>query len=107
MSPNEFPRSCCTGAGCGFAYRDKIDCLRSGRDIPVGAAGVDAVLVGRLPADGWALPKKSRPSSESLGLCVLGGAGCACLGGARGVGSVVLGRVGGEISSPNKSIEAC
>jgi hypothetical protein len=45
-----------------------MDCFRSGRDMPVGAAGVDAVLEGRLPAEGWALPKKSRPSNESAGL---------------------------------------
>lgn len=45
-----------------------MDCFRSGRDMPVGAAGVDAVLEGRLPAEGWALPKKSKPSNESLGL---------------------------------------
>jgi len=53
MSPKELPRWCCTGgAGCGFEYKDRIDCFRSGRDIPDGAAGVDAVLVGRLPAEG-------------------------------------------------------
>lgn len=76
--------------------------------MPVGAAGVDAVLEGRLPAEGWVLPKKSRPSNESAGLCVFCCAGGACLGGARGVGSVVLGRGGAEIiSSPNRSIGAC
>lgn len=53
MSPNELPRWCCAGgAGCGFEYNDRIDCFRSGRDIPVGAAGVDAVLLGRLAAAG-------------------------------------------------------
>lgn len=54
MSPKELVRSCWTGAGAGwgFEYKDKIDCFRSGRDRPVGAAGVDAVLLGRLPADG-------------------------------------------------------
>jgi hypothetical protein len=53
ISPNELPRWCCTGgAGCGFEYKDKIDCLRSGRDIPAGAAGVDDVLFGRLAAEG-------------------------------------------------------
>lgn len=45
-----------------------MDCLRSGRDIPVGAAGVDAVLAGRLAAAGCVLPKKSRPKRESFGL---------------------------------------
>lgn len=69
MSPKELPRWCCTGgAGCGFEYNDRIDCLRSGRDMPAGAAGVDAVLDGRLVVEGWVLPKKSRPSNESLGL---------------------------------------
>jgi hypothetical protein len=51
MSPKELFRSCWVGGGgCGFEYNDRIDCFRSGRDIPLGAAGVDAVLVGRLPA---------------------------------------------------------
>jgi hypothetical protein len=69
MSPKELPRWCCTGGvGCGFEYNDKIDCFRSGRDIPAGAAGVDAVLDGRLAVEGCVLPKKSRPSNESLGL---------------------------------------
>jgi hypothetical protein len=70
MAPKELPRWCCAGCvgcGCGFEYNDKIDCLRSGRDIPAGGAGVDAVLDGPLPV-GWVLPKKSRPSNESLGL---------------------------------------
>jgi hypothetical protein len=52
ISPNELFRSCWTGAGCGFEYRDRIDCFKSGRDIPLGAAGVDEVLDGRLPAGG-------------------------------------------------------
>jgi hypothetical protein len=51
ISPKELFRSCCVGGGgCGFEYNDRIDCFRSGRDIPLGAAGVDAVLLGRLPA---------------------------------------------------------
>lgn len=54
MSPKELVRSCWTGAGAGWGleYKDKIDCFRSGRDIPLGGAGVDAVLLGRLPVDG-------------------------------------------------------
>lgn len=69
MSPKELTRWCCTSCvGWGFEYNDNIDCLRSGRDIPAGAAGVDAVLDGRLPVEGWVLPKKSRPNNESLGL---------------------------------------
>lgn len=76
MSPKELPRWCCAGAaGCGLEYNDRIDCLRSGRDIPAGAAGVEEVLLGRLAAAGWVLPKKSSPRSESFGLWVLTGAG--------------------------------
>lgn len=54
MSPKELVRSCWTGAGAGWGleYNDKMDCFRSGRDMPLGAAGVEAVLLGRLPADG-------------------------------------------------------
>lgn len=111
MSPKELFRSCVGGAGCGcgLEYSDKIDCFRSGRDIPVGAAGVDEVLLGRLEAGGWVLPKKSSPSNESPGFCAFGCADCVCLGGggARGAGSVVLGRAGGAMmSSANRSIEA-
>lgn len=51
-SPKELFRACWTGAGWGFEYSDRIDCFRSGRDMPVGGAGVDAVLEGRLPAEG-------------------------------------------------------
>ena len=105
MSPNEGLRSCCGGAGGGFAYSDRIDCFKSGRDIPVELPGVEEVLAGRLEG-GWGSPKKSSPSNESPGLFCFGGAGC--WGGAtRGVGSVVLGRAGGAISSPNKSMEGC
>lgn len=44
-----------------------MDCFKSGRDMPVGLAGVDAVLAGRLVVAGWVLPKKSSPSNESPG----------------------------------------
>lgn len=107
-SPNDGVRSCWAGAGCGLEYSDRMDCFKSGLDIPGEAApGVDAVLAGRLPLDGGgALPKKSSPSNESPGRACLG-AGCACLGAGRAVGSVVLGRTGGAISSsPNRSMEA-
>lgn len=67
-SPKELLRACGAGAGWGFEYKDKIDCFRSGRDIPVEAAGVEAVLEGRLLGAGCALPKKSSPSRESAGL---------------------------------------
>lgn len=52
MSPKELLRACCAGAGGGLAYRDNIDCFKSGREMPLGAAGVDAVLDGRLAAAG-------------------------------------------------------
>ena len=66
--------------------------------------GVDAALDGRGPAVVDGPPKKSRPSRESdafVGFEVVedfGAGGCA-----PGV-SVVLGRAGGEGTSPNKSI---
>lgn len=107
ISPNDGLRSCCGGAGGGFAYSDKIDCFRSGRDSPVALDGVEEVLVGRL-VEGLVSPKKSSPSNESPGLFGFGAAGCWLGGGAaRGVGSVVLGRTGGAISSPNRSIDGC
>jgi hypothetical protein len=69
--PNEDVRSCWAGAGCGFgavAYRDKIDCLRSGLDIPVDPPVVGAALPERLAGVDWLLPKKSNPNNESAGL---------------------------------------
>lgn len=107
ISPKDGLRSCCGGAGGGFAYSDKIDCFKSGRDNPVALAGVEEVLFGRL-AEGLVSPKKSSPSNESPGLLGFGGAGCWLEGGAtRGAGSVVLGRTGGAMSSPNRSIDGC
>lgn len=106
ISPKEVLRSCCGGAGGGFAYRDRIDCFRSGREIPAELPGVEAVLAGRLVVGGLVSPKKSSPSSESPGLFGFGAAG-GWLGGATRVGSVVLGRTGGATSSPNKSMDGC
>lgn len=40
-------RSCCAGAGGGFAYRDRMDCLRSGRDMPLAPIWLGVVLAGR------------------------------------------------------------
>lgn len=51
-----------------------MDCFKSGRESPADA-GVEAMLAGRLPVDGWLLPKKSNPSNESAGFVCLGGAG--------------------------------
>lgn len=75
ISPKEGLRSCCGGAGGGFAYRDRIDCFRSGRDIPGALVGVEAVLAGRLAVGGLVSPKKSSPSNESPGLFGFGAAG--------------------------------
>lgn len=51
-SPNEDVRSCCVVAGGGFEYSERIDCFRSGLDIPVEPVGVEAVLAGRLVGAG-------------------------------------------------------
>lgn len=48
-----------------------MDCFKSGRERPVGA-GVEEREAGRLPVDGWLLPKKSNPSNESPGFVCLG-----------------------------------
>ena len=65
------------------------------------AEALEGLLVG---ADGGP-PKKSSPNSESAGfVCDFGGAD-ALGGGARVLGvSVVLGRIGGEMSSPKRSM---
>lgn len=51
-SPNEDVRSCCVVVGGGFEYSERIDCFKSGLDIPVEPVGVDAVLAGRLVGAG-------------------------------------------------------
>ena len=86
------------------AYKERIDCLRSGLDGTAGPDGVEAELDG-LPevADGEP-PKKSRPSNESAALTCLGGAG-AFGGAARPGTSVVLGLAGGSGTSPKRSTE--
>lgn len=107
MPPNEGCRSCADwGGGCGFgaaAYKDKIDCFRSGLE----DAGFEAALDG-LPAfvDGGP-PKKSNPSKDSpclAGRCVAGG-GPALVGLVSGI-SAVLGRIGGAmgVASPKRSM---
>lgn len=75
ISPKEVFRSCCEGPGGCFAYRDRIDCFKSGRDIPVALLGVEAVLAGRLAVGALVSPKKSSPSNESPGLFGFGAAG--------------------------------
>lgn len=84
------------------AYRDNIDCLRSGLD---GAAAL-GLLAGLAGASACAPPKKSSPSNESAGLFCLG----VALGGGATlfVGGPVLGLTGAENeSSPKRSIGAC
>lgn len=114
--PKEDVRSCCADVGCGFgavAYRDRIDCFKSGLEAPACEPGVGAALPGRLAGVDWVLPKKSNPNNESAGFVCFAAAGCTELGGGRGratvVGPVVLGRAGGLIasSSPKKSMDGC
>lgn len=77
--------------------------MRSGRDGPVVADGVDEALVGLPVAVEGGPPKKSRPNNE------LPGSGCFVVvtvlaGGDRVLGvSVVLGLTGGDGISPNIS----
>ena len=87
-------------------YRERIDCLRSGRDGAVEPTGLDEALEGRTGPEGGALPKKSSPSSESPCFVCRVAVGSALLGWAlAAVLSVVLGRAGGAGgSSPNKSM---
>lgn len=84
------------------AYRDRIDCFRSGRDWPPMAA-VPVVLAGRGGAAG-VLPRKSRSNKESLAVVALAGAGAALGGGAWATaeGPAVLAR-GGRSSPPMRS----
>lgn len=106
--PKESCRACCWGWGgaVGFAaYRDRMDCLRSGRE-GAAAAAAGPVLEGRAGcAD--ALPRKSSPSRESPALVCFGGAGSAFGGTARAWGGPVLARGGAGVSSPNKSMAGC
>lgn len=103
IPPKEVCRPCCGGwvvigdwgGGWGLgavAYKERIDCFRSGRDIAVVPVGVDAALVGRSGGP----PKKSNPPSnwDDVAGFVGGGLTAAEL-------SVVLGLAGGAgISSP-------
>lgn len=107
MPPNDGLLACscsCGGGGLGVEYRERIDCLRSGRDWPVDPKVLPVAVDGRL-VGGCGVPKKSNPSNASAGfVCGLGAGGC-CLGGARiFVASVVLGLAGGVgVSSPKRS----
>ena len=105
--PKDVWRSCCgggCGGGCGLAaYRERIDCLRSGLEGPAGIFGVEDELDGLAGGIDCGPPKKSRPSNESAAFCCFGGAGFSG-GGARAPAvSVVLGRAGGSGISPNRS----
>ena len=95
---------CCT-VGCGFgaeAYKERIDCFKSGLDGTFEFAGLDDELDGRFTEAAGGPPKKSSPNSESDALTGFGGA--ACFGGGRAPGvSVVLGRAGGFGTSPKRS----
>lgn len=103
-APKEPCRACCWGAGAaaaGFdAYRDRMDCLRSGRD---GAAAAGPVLEGRAGCAG-VLPRKSKPNNESPAFACFGGAVSAFGGAALAAGGPVLGRGGAGVSSPKRSI---
>lgn len=106
VPPNEACLSCC-GAGCGFgavAYKDKIDCFKSGRDGMFTPEGVDAALAG-LPLGGAeGPPKKSSPRRESEAFVGLLAGGALAGGGCEPDGSVVLGLAGGVGTSPNRSM---
>jgi hypothetical protein len=107
-------RSCWAGWGFGaVAYRDRMDCFKSGRDIPACEPAVGPVLPGRLVGVDCVLPKKSNPSNESAGFACFGAADCCALAGGGGRatagGPVVLGRAGGLIvlSSSKKLTDCC
>lgn len=54
------------------AYRDKMDCLRSGLEGTVAPAEVDAGFEGLPDELDGGPPKKSRPNNESAALAGLG-----------------------------------
>ena len=84
------------------AYKESIDCLRSGLDGTAEPDGVEAELEGLPDVADDGPPKKSRPSNESAALACLGGADA--FGGAVRLGtSVVLGLAGGSGTSPKRS----
>lgn len=90
----------CCGGGAGLeAYRDKMDCFKSGRDC---TPGVAAALEGRF-GGGAESPKKSRPSRESAGFVCLGGAASAFARGLLKGGPAVLDLGEELLSSPNRS----
>jgi len=105
MPPKDGWRSCC-GGGWGLgaeAYRERMDCFRSGLDCAVDPVGVDAELDGLPIEEDGGPPKKSRPNNESAALVCLGGPEDIG-GGSRLPGvSVVLGLTGGSGTSPKRS----
>lgn len=109
MPPKDSCRACCCGCGAAAglaAYKDSIDCLRSGLDGAAAAAG--PVLEGRAGCAEGPPPKKSSPSRESPARVCFGGAASAFGGTARAAaGGPVLGRGGAGGSSPNRSMAGC
>src|SRR5437879_4922457 len=99
--PDDACDGCCWGCGRGAeAYRDRIDCFKSGLDC---APGVAAALDGR--AGACASPKKSSPSNESAGFVCFGGAGSDFGGGLDATGAALF-ALGGDSalsSSPKRS----
>lgn len=84
------------------AYSERMDCFRSGREGPEGPTALEVELDG-LPGGAADPPKKSRPRSESAALFCLGGDTPFGGGGRALEVSVVLGRMGGSGTSPNRS----
>ena len=81
-------------------YNDRIDCFRSGLDVPDDKPPSEA-LEGRAGEVDDPPPKKSKPKSDSPGLLCFGGAFSAFGGTARkAAGSVVFGRGGAIGESP-------
>ena len=103
MPPKEFWDLVCGLEGGAEAYKERIDCLRSGREGPVVVTGVDATLDGLPEEVGGGPPKKSSPNNESAGFDCLDGAAFLGGGGRPPATSVVLGLTGGAGTSPNRS----
>lgn len=105
MPPKTSWLSCC-GCDCvrgAEAYKERIDCFRSGLEGTALLPGVEALEGLAYEAEGGA-PKKSSPRSESPCFCCLAGLGAALEGGGWTPGvSVVLGRAGGVGISPKRS----
>lgn len=106
MPPKMSWLSCC-GWDCvrgAEAYKERMDCLRSGLEGAAMLPGVELAPAGFIEEVEGGPLKKSRPRSESPCFCCFGGATAAFGGGGRVLGvSVVLGRAGGVGMSPNRS----